>query len=143
MDCSNVKNRSAGKYILCLAAGLFLSVSPIIAAEEIIQRVDGNVVSVDIQTKTFVVNYEIPSTGEYIEQKFDVGDSAGFKDFKRLSDLRQGDLVSLDYIDYKPIPKAIYIIRIPLEKTYFTHKEIAQALLKVKSGDKHSNEPKN
>ncbi len=107
-------------------------------SEEIPQEIDGTVVSVNEASRRLVVDYEIPATGERKEVEFEVGDGAGFKDFKKLSQLKAGDLISLDYLDYKPLPKIIYIIRIPLEKTFFTHKEIAEALVKMKANQKSS-----
>ena len=114
---------------LFLMAGVPLSVS-----EEILQRLDGRVIRVDEAGRLLVVDFEHPATGERSELEFSVGAEAGFKDFKRLSQLKAGDLVSLDYYDYKPVRKVVYIIHVPLEKTYFTRGEITQALLKMKSG---------
>ncbi|MBI4395289.1 MAG: N-acetyltransferase [Candidatus Omnitrophica bacterium] len=103
-------------------------------SEEIPMRIDGTVVRADEANRRLVVDYEIPATGEHKEVEFEVEQGAGFKDFKKLSQLRKGDLVSLDYLDSRPLPKAIYIIRVPPTKTYFTRKEIAETLLKVKAG---------
>ncbi|MBI4358611.1 MAG: hypothetical protein HY584_04860 [Candidatus Omnitrophica bacterium] len=119
------------------AMTLFLLVAPrLSSAEEVPFRIDGRVVRADEAKRILVVAYEHPATGEHIEKEFAVSESAGFKDFKKLSELQKGDLVSFDYLDYKGLPKAIYVMRIPLEKTYFTHKEIAGAVLKARSNHK-------
>lgn len=108
-------------------------------AEEIPQRLDGKVISMDHTSRILLIDFEHPATGEHTEKKFFVAEDAGFKDFKKLSQLKQGDLISIDYYDYQPIPKVIYMIHIPIEKTYFTHKEIAQALGQIKSNRKDTN----
>ena len=125
----------------CLA--LVIVGNGVLYSEEIPQRVDGHVVRIDQAKRLLVLGYEHPASGEHIEQEFFVPEDAGFKDFKKLSQLKENDLVSLDYLDYKPTAKAIYVIKIPLEKTYFTHKEVARALLKIKSGEKDPNAAKN
>ena len=118
---------------ILFSAAMILMMSQICFAEEIPQRIDGRVVRLDEVKRILLVNYEEPASGKHVEQEFFVAEDARFKDFKKLSQLKQGDLISLDYLDYKPIPKVIYAIKIPLEKTYFTHKEVAGALLKIKA----------
>lgn len=122
---------------------ILLAGSKISLAEDIPMRLDGTVISADESHKRLTVDFEHPATRERIQKEFIVGDGAGFKDFKKLSQLKKGDLVSLDYIDSKPIPTAIYVMLIPLEKTYFTHKEIAQALVQIKSGHNDETAKKN
>ena len=128
-------------FLFC-AAVLFGNFS-ISFSEEIPLRIDGIIVSTDEAKRHLIVNYEIPATGERKEVEFEVGESAGFKDFKKLSQLKKGDLVSLDYLDQKPYPKALYIIHIPLKKTFFTHQEVAEALMKVKANQKNADVSKN
>ncbi len=125
-------------FLIILLAG-----NKILFSKEIPQEIDGTVIHVDEAKRKLVVGYEIPATGEYKEAEFEVGDGAGFKDFKKLSQLKKGDLVSLDYLDYKPMPKAIYIVKIPVEKTFFTHKEVAEALMKIKANQKSPDAAKN
>ena len=115
----------------------------ILFSEEIPQEVDGTVVRVNAAKRSLVVDYEIPATGEHKEVEFIIGDKAGFKDFKKLSQLKKGDLVSLDYLDYKPMPKAVYIVKIPVEKTFFTNKEVAEALIKIKANQRNPDAAKN
>ena len=112
-------------------------------SEEIPLRVDGAIVSTDEAKRHLTVNYEIPATGERKEVEFEVGEGTVFKDFKKLSQLKKGDLVSLDYLDQKPFPKALYIIHVPLKKTFFTHQEIAEALVKIKNNQKNADLQKN
>ena len=125
--------------MLTFLIGLCLLWNGTTYSEEIPIRVDGKVVSIDETKRMLVLGFEHPATGVHEEREFFVSEGAGFKDFKKLSELKKGDLVSLDYLDYKPTPKAIYVILIPLSKVYFTHKQIAEALVKMKSG---SNEDK-
>ncbi len=137
------------KFGLIKTAALFIFAVTLFAgngilfSEEIPIEIDGIVVRADEVKRKLVVDYEIPATGEHKETEFEVGDGAGFKDFKKLNQLKKGDLVSLDYLDYKPTPKAIYITKIPIEKTFFTHKEIAGALVKIKANQKGSDAAKN
>lgn len=108
-------------------------------AEEIPERLDGRVIQVNEKERKLLVDFEHPATGTRTEKEFYVAEDAGFKDFKKLSQLKTGDLVSLDYLDYGRVLKAVYIIHIPLEKTYFTHKEIAEAFIKINSNKKDLN----
>ena len=129
MDCTTMR-RGWVLFFICMSV-LLVPASNILS-EVISQRIDGKVVRTDESKRTIVIDSEIPATGERIQKEFVILENTGFKDFKRLSDLKSGDLVSLDYLDEKPLPKAMYIMHIPLEKTYFTPKEIAQAILKIK-----------
>ncbi|GEM_PF-4620802 len=115
---------------------LFFISSTFSLAEEIPERVDARVISVDSKSRILKVDFEHPATFERSQLEFQVAEDAGFKDFKKLSDLKEGDLVSLDYLDYGKFLKALYIIRMPREKIYFTHKEVADALLKIKTNSK-------
>ena len=119
---------------LSLFVGLCVLWSGITYSEEIPIRVDGKVVKVDEAKRTLVLGFEHPATGVHEEREFFVSEGAGFKDFKKLSELKEGDLVSLDFLDYKPTPKVVYINYIPLKKVYFTRKQIAEALARMKSG---------
>ena len=122
---------------------LIITWSVVCFAEEIPFRIDGRVIRVDEAKRILVMDYENPASGKHIEKELTVPEDCGFKDFKKLNQLQKDDLISLDYFDYKPLAKAIYIIKIPLEKTYFTQKEIAGALLKIKSAHPDANAPKN
>ena len=122
------------RYIIFLAFVLLLPIS-VARAEEIPERIDGTVISVNAEKRILQVDFEHPATFEHSQMEFQVDPQAGFKDFKKLSDLKPGNLVSLDYLDYGNFLKAIYVIHIPQEKTYFTHQEIAGALVKIKSND--------
>jgi len=108
-----------------------------IFAEEIPERIDGTVISVDEKSRLLRVDFEHPATFERSQLEFNVSESAGFKDFKKLTDLKKGDLVSLDYLNYGKTLKAIYIIHVPREKIFFTTKEITDALVKMKSSQNH------
>lgn len=127
-------------YIIFISFILLLPTISLAHAEEIPERIDGTVASVDANNRLLRVNFEHPATLEHSQLEFQVAKEAGFKDFKKLSNLKPGDLVSLDYLDYGKILKAIYIIHIPQEKTYFTHQEIAGALVKIKGNQKNPNE---
>lgn len=105
-------------------------------SEEIVQRLDGKIVSTDEIKRTLVVDFKHPATGEAYQKEFVVREGAGFKDFKKLSQLKKGDLVSLDYVESSPIDTAVYIIHIPIEKTYFTSGEIARAFIQIKTNSK-------
>ncbi len=120
------------RFLLVLLVAL-LQINPVYS-EEIPQRIDGRVISVDEQSRQLVLDFENPATEERSQMEFIVAPEAGFKDFKKLSQLKSGDLISLDYVQENSKLKAIYVIHIPLEKVYFTHKEIAGAFTKIKSG---------
>jgi len=110
--------------------------APVSFSDEMVQRLDGKVASANEEQRLLVVDFEHPATGEQYQKEFVVREGAGFKDFKKLSQLKKGDLVSLDYVDSAPMDTAIYVMHIPLEKTYFTHHEIAQALVQIKTNPK-------
>lgn len=101
-----------------------------------VQRLDGKVAIANEEQRLLVVDFEHPATGEQHQKEFVVREGAGFKDFKKLSQLKKGDLVSLDYVDSTPMDTAIYVMHIPLEKTYFTPGEIVQALVQIKTNPK-------
>ena len=128
---------------LLICTSVLLAGSKISFSEEIPMRIDGTVISADEEHRKLSIDFEHPATGEHVEKEFMIREGAGFKDFKKLSELKKGDLVSLDYIDTKPTLTAIYVMHIPLEKTYFTHKEIAQAFVQIKLGPKNENAAKN
>ena len=136
------KLNKLGSALFFIAIAVFIG-SGVLFSEEIPKEIDGTLISVDETNRRLVVAYEIPATGEHKKMEFEVGDGAGFKDFKKLSQLKKGDLVSVDYLDYKPLPKAVYIVRIPIEKTFFTHKEVTEALVKIKTNQKSSDVAKN
>ena len=136
------KLNKLGSALFFIAIAVFIG-SGVLFSEEIPQEIDGTLVSVDETNRRLVVAYEIPATGDHKKMEFEIGDGAGFKDFKKLSQLKKGDLISLDYLNSKPFPKAIYLVRIPLEKTFFTRKEVAEALVKIKTNQKSSDAAKN
>ena len=105
-------------------------------SEGMVQRLDGKVVSADEAKRTLIADFEHPATGKQYQKEFVIREGAGFKDFKKLSQLKKGDLISLDYVESLPVDTAVYVIHIPLEKTYFTHTEIAQALVQIKTNFK-------
>ena len=102
--------------------------------EQIIQRLDGRVLGVNENERLLFVEFEHPVSGEFVEKKFIVSDSAGFKHFKKLSKLREGDLVSVDYLEGTEGLVAIYIIHVPLKLAYTTRSEVAKTLFRIKSG---------
>lgn len=139
---AELRPRSAGlrrtlRALLAMTVfGVVATIQDLSFSEEIPQRLDGRVVRIDSERRILSLGFEYPATAEYAEKDFYVAEDAGFKDFKRLSELQEGDLVSLDYLDYQPMAKAIYVIHIPVEKVYFTRKDIAEAFIKIKSGQK-------
>ena len=134
-----MKKRALQRALIFLSVFFILHTGPFLFAEEVPIRIDGQVVRSDEAKRLLTVRFEHPATGEKSQKEFLVRNGAGFKDFKRLGDLKENDLVSLDYLDYQPVPQAIYIIKMPVTKTYFTKKEIAEALLNINTNRKHSN----
>ena len=125
------------RLILILLAFVFaLAFSRTSFSEEMVQHLDGKILSTNEQKRTLVVDFEHPATGEKYQKEFVVREGAGFKDFKKLSQLKKGDLISLDYVESSPVDTAVYVIHIPIEKTYFTPGEIAQALVQIKTSPK-------
>ena len=125
------------RLILILFAFVFALAFPRTSfSEEMVQRLDGKILSTNEQKRTLVVDFEHPATGEKYQKEFVVREGAGFKDFKKLSQLKKGDLISLDYVESSPVDTAVYVIHIPFEKTYFTPGEIAQALVQLKTNPK-------
>lgn len=130
-------------FVRCLAMTVLFIFPVTLFAEEIPDRVDAQVISVDAKSRILKVDFEHPATFERSQMEFHVAENAGFKDFKKLKDLQEGDLVSLDYLDHGAVLKAIYIIKMPTEKVYFTHQEIAGALVKIKSNENKNEEKQN
>jgi uncharacterized protein YaiI (UPF0178 family) len=124
------------KKLAVFLAALMLLNPRVSFSEEMVQRLDGKIAETNESERTLVVDFEHPATGEQYQKEFVVREGAGFKDFKKLSQLKKGDLVSLDYVESSPVDTAVYVIHIPFEKTYFTHHEIAQALVQLKTNPK-------
>ena len=125
------------KFLSLISALVLIFAFPVASfSEETVQRLDGKIVQTNEAQRTLVVDFEHPATGEQYQKEFIVREGAGFKDFKKLSQLKKGDLISLDYIESSPVDTAIYVIHIPFEKTYFTPNEIAQALVQIKTNPK-------
>jgi hypothetical protein len=113
-----------------LAVSMFF-VSPHVLATQIINRLDGRVLEVNEPERLLFVEFEHPVTGEFEQKKFYVATDAGFKHFKKLEKLNEGDLVSIDYYDHADYLKAIYVAYVPLKLAYTSKKEVAKALLKI------------
>jgi hypothetical protein len=103
-------------------------------AQEIIQRLDGIVLGVDEAQRLLLVEFEHPVSGDFIEKRFEIDDTTGFKHVRELGKLKQGDLVSVDYYDRGGEGlKARYIIHVPLKLAYTSRKEVAEVLFKINS----------
>ena len=125
------------RLILILLAFIFTFAFPRTSfSEDMIQRLDGKIVRTDEKKRTLVADFTHPATGEQYQKEFLVREGAGFKDCKKLSQLKKGDLISLDYVESSPVDTAVYVIHIPFEKTYFTPGEIVQALVQIKTNPK-------
>jgi hypothetical protein len=112
---------------------LVMSVTFPSAHANIMQRLDGRVLDVNEKERALSVQFENPATGEFEEKDFRVRGDAGFKHFKELGTLKEGDLVSVDYLEEPDGLKAVYIIHVPLKLAYTSKKEVAKALFRIKT----------
>ncbi len=124
---------TAGKFSLCFLAFLLVC-GKVSFAEEMVHRMDGYVEHVDPQKRKLTVLFEHPVTEETMKKEFFVSEDAGFKDFKKLSDLKKNDLLTVDYREDGSKANAIYVIRVPIEKSYVSAGELAGALTQIKPG---------
>ena len=131
-----ISGMTALLYMLILFSIFVLAFPRTSFSEEMVQRIDGKVANANEEKRVLVVDFEHPATGEQYQKEFVVREGAGFKDFKKLSQLKKGDLISLDYVESSPVDTAVYVIHIPFEKTYFTPGEIVQALVQIKTNPK-------
>lgn len=125
--------RSAAQLFLA-AAVVALFLPHALNADELVHRIDGRVLSVDVAKQSFAVEFTHPATGEVSEMRFRVSESASFKNVKGLAKLSKGDLVTVDYVDHGLELVALYVNYVPLgESVPFTKADVAKALLKIGS----------
>lgn len=115
-----------------LLLGFFLMAVPSIRAEEIAERLDGQVAGVDAEKRILTVEFVHPATDQQTEKTFMILENASFQNLKALSDLQKGDLVTVDYYEHKNGAEAVYITRVLVDKSYVSHSELAGALLQLK-----------
>ena len=115
----------------CVVMGMVLNVG---FAEEMVERVDGHVVRVDLEKRMLVIQFEHPVTEEKVEKEFFVPENTGFKEFKKLGDLKKDELVSIDYREEGTKANTMYVIRVPLTKAYVSPGELADAMAHLKTG---------
>ena len=102
------------KLVLSLSIIVFLF-APVSSAE-VLQKLSGLAVSVDLQSQKLSVRFEHPVTGERILKIFSVLPSTGFKNVKRLDQIKPNDPVSIDYQEReKEGLQAVYIEVISLK----------------------------
>ena len=88
---------------------------------QILQKLSGVAVSVDVQSRELRVLFEHPVTGEEILKIFQILPSTNFKNAKQLSDIKPKDPVSIDYKEEGPNKlEAVYIEVIPLKEVPFS-----------------------
>jgi len=128
-------------FVLTLAIALVFAapLGPVDA--ELVERIDGRVIGLDVELNQLRIDFLHPVTKESIEKVFKVPDNTGFKNIKRLAQLRKGDLVSIDFrevvSDQLTTLTTVYVIYIPLEKQFVSHAELATAMAKIKPTPKH------
>ena len=91
---------------------------------QVLQKLSGLAVSVNAELCELHVRFEHPVTGEEIFKVFMVPSNTGFKNAKRLSDIKPNDPVSVDYEENADGPRAVYIEVVPLEKVPFDSKQV-------------------
>ena len=106
--------------IISLILGLtltFLSISPLIAQEEEIEWIWGEVLSVDERKSEIKVNYLDYETGEEKEIIITCDPETIFENVSSISEIKVGDSISCDYVikEGKNIAKFISVEEIPFE----------------------------
>ncbi|OGX06343.1 MAG: hypothetical protein A3G87_01705 [Omnitrophica bacterium RIFCSPLOWO2_12_FULL_50_11] len=121
--------------LLCFVC-MFVFLPSNFSAAEMIYKLDGRVTKVEEAERILYVEFKHPATEEVTEKKFKVSETAGFKHIKKLSDLKKGDLVSVDYLDHGEELVAIYIAHIPLKEiAVTTPAEVTKTLLKLRESE--------
>jgi len=123
-------------FVLALAIVLVFAAPLGSVYAELVERIDGRVIGLDVESNMLRIDFQHPVTKESIEKVFKVADNTGFKNIKRLAQLRKGDLVSIDFredvSDQRTTLTTVYVIYIPLEKQFVSHSELATAMSKIK-----------
>ena len=127
--------------VLTLAIAFVVAVPLGTAYAELVERIDGRVIGLDLESNMLRIDFQHPVTKESIEKVFEVPDNTGFKNIKRLAQLKKGDLVSIDFredvTDQLTTLTTVYVIYIPLQKQFVSHSELATAMSKIKAAPKH------
>ncbi len=92
---------------------------------QVLQKLSGVAVGVNISTQKLEVLFEHPVTGEEILKIFQILPNTNFKNAKQLSDIKPEDPVSVDYKEEEPNKlEAVYIEVIPLEGVPFSKNDL-------------------
>lgn len=96
---------------------------------QVIQKLSGVTDSIDSQNKKIRILFEHPVTGEQTIKEFDIFSSTGFKNVKRLDQIKPEDPISIDYEESETgTLKAIYIEVVSLKKVPFTREEVRKKI---------------
>lgn len=88
---------------------------------QVLQKLSGIAVSIDVGKQKLEVLFEHPVTGEEVLKIFQILPNTNFKNAKRLSDIEPQDPVSIDYHENRGSHlEAVYIEVIPLEGVPFS-----------------------
>lgn len=110
---------------LLLAISLLLAVPAQPVSAEILQTLSGLVTFVNAQTHELHIRFEHPVTGEMLMKTFNVSAKTGFKNVKRLDEIKPNDAVSVDYEESGPKTlSAVYVEVVSLDKVPFTEEQI-------------------
>ncbi len=94
------------------------------APAQVLQKLSGVAVSIDLESHKLHVLFEHPVTGEDAMKIFSVSPSTGFKNAKRLDQIKPNDPVSIDYEESSSDLKAVYIEVIPLKEVPFNKEQV-------------------
>ena len=96
---------------------------------QIVQKLSGIAVSVDLKLQRLEVSFEHPVTGENTLKVFQIEPGTGFKNTKRLDQIKPNDPVSIDYQEAAGNElTAIYVEVIPLNTVPFTREQVTKKL---------------
>lgn len=95
-----------------------------VAGAQVLQTLSGFAVSVNPAARELRVLFEHPVTGENTVKVFQVQPNTGFKNVKRLEQIKPNDPVSIDFEEEGDSLKAVYVEVIPLKEVPFTAKDV-------------------
>ena len=98
------------------------------ASAQVLQTLSGLVTAVDAESNQLHVLFEHPVTGEELVKIFTIRPDTGFKNVKRLRDIKPRDPVSIDYEEIGvDTLRAVYVEVVSIDKVPFTKEQIDKA----------------
>ena len=135
--CDPMVKRSNLLFCLLVHVFLFSRAFASAADSEMIQRLDGRVISADESKRVLAVQFDHPVSGEQIQKEFLISNDTRFRHVKTFNRIKAGDLVTVDYREQNEKATAIYVDVVPIERQLVSPAELAGSLVKIKTAQRN------